>query len=138
MDIHEFAKFLDGREYGSEMTNEEKAKAKELGFVVAFGQSDDLIEFEGAITDEGDCYDGGILYLTQTGLLTVDSQCESCRYMKAALLKCTLINAVWDGEDGWAWQYKTNIPHATFGIYEEGEKYCKGIVFDIRDVAAHE
>jgi hypothetical protein len=38
------------------------------------------------------------------------------------------IDAVWcEGE--YSWTYKTNIPHATFDIWEDGEKYCKGIVF---------
>lgn len=33
-----------------------------------------------------------------------------------------------------AWTYSTEIPHATFEIIEEGEKFCRGIVFDINDL----
>ena len=111
MTIFEFAAGLDGREYGNEITPFEAQRAKELGFVVVFGYSDDNAEFEGAIYDEIDCYDGGRVF-EQNG-----------KY----------IDAVWcDGE--YAWTYKTNIPHATFDIYDSKEKYCKGIVFDMREL----
>ena len=33
-----------------------------------------------------------------------------------------------------AWTYRTDIPHETFMIYEDGEPYCRGIVFNIDDV----
>lgn len=52
MTLKEFAKMLDGREYGGEITKEEEALAKELGFVVVFGYSDDNAELRGAIDDE--------------------------------------------------------------------------------------
>lgn len=39
------------------------------------------------------------------------------------------IDAIWC-EDGYSWTYHTNIPHATFNIYEGSETYCKGIVFE--------
>ena len=45
MTLKEFAKMLDGREYLHEITKEEEALAKELGFVVVFGYSDDNAEF---------------------------------------------------------------------------------------------
>ena len=61
MTLKEFAKMLDGREYGGEITKEEEALAKELGFVVVFGYSDDNAELRGAIDDEIGCFDGGVL-----------------------------------------------------------------------------
>lgn len=106
-DIYKFADKLNGREYRNEMTLTEEQQAKELGFVVLFGSSDDLAEFRGAYEDERDCFDGGRVF-------------EKNGYY---------INAVWcEGE--YEWTYKTNIPHATFDIFEDGEKYCKGIVFE--------
>jgi len=41
LDIHGFAKLLDGHAYGYELTDEEASLSKELGFVVVFGYSDD-------------------------------------------------------------------------------------------------
>ena len=111
MTIFQFADGLDGREYGKEITPFEQKRAKELGFVVVYGYSDDGAEFAGAIDDEIGCYGGGRVF-DQNG-----------KY----------IDAVWcDGE--YSWTYKTNIPHATFDIYDCEEKYCKGIVFALRDL----
>ena len=46
-----------------------------------------------------------------------------------------MITAVWcDPESGASWSYKTDIPHETFNIYEDGELFCIGIVFSIDDL----
>jgi len=37
-----------------------------------------------------------------------------------------------DGE--YFWTIDTNIPHETFDILADGEKYCKGIVFSLNDI----
>lgn len=131
----QLAERLNGREYGDEITKEEEQQAKESGLVVLFGASDDLAEFRGAIHDEADCYDGGEIYLGRPGLLPAhgddDCECKFCAY-EEAVKTCKVIVAVW-GKAGCshAWIYKTDIPHATFEILEDGEKYCRGIVFEL-------
>jgi len=131
MTIQGFAKMLDGREMGAEMTREEKAQAKELGFVVVFGYSDDNAEIRGAINGEVSCYDETEIHLNQDGIF---KDCEGeCKYSKAAKEKCKVIKGIWDKE-GYSWTYETDIPHATFDIMEDGEKYCRGIVFDIKSL----
>ena len=111
MTLKEFAQMLDGRGYGHEITKEEEALAKELGFVVVFGYSDDNAELRGAINDEIGCFDGG--KLEHKDLPDV-------------------IYAKWcDRETNYAWSYKTSIPHETFRIYEDGDYWCVGIVCDI-------
>lgn len=108
MTIYEFAEILNCRGYGNEITPSEEQIAKKLGFVVVFGYSDDNAEFRGAICDEVGCYDGGRVYE------------DGDRY----------IDAVWC-EGNFDWEYRTNIPHATFDIYDAfDEKYCRGIVFE--------
>ena len=53
MTLYEFANGLNGRSYDSEiMTTFEEKRAKELGFVVVFGYSDDNAEFRGAYEEE--------------------------------------------------------------------------------------
>ena len=112
MTLKDFAAMLDGRTYGNEITQEEAALAKELGFVVVFGYSDDNAELRGAIDDEIGCYDGGVLEHED--------------------LPGT-IYAVWCPEDiDCAWGYTTTIPHESFHIYEDEELYCVGIVCDIQ------
>lgn len=65
MTIFDFADLLDGRQYREEITRREEQTAKENGFVVIYGASDDLCEIAGAVHDEIDCFDGGEFYLTR-------------------------------------------------------------------------
>ena len=86
------------------------AIAEENGLVVVFGASDDLCEIRGAEDDEIDCFDGG--KATIAGAKVKINWCK----------------------DGYSWTYDTDIPHECFDVYEDGEKYCRGIVFSISDV----
>lgn len=133
MSIEEFAKLLDKSECGFSLTLHQVHIAKENGFVVVYGASDDLMELDGAIYDEFGCYGGGIAYLNSKGFLSVKDECEDCPYIKSELAKYKTITAVW-GADGYSWTYKTGIPHAEFDVLEDGEPYCKGIVFDIKSL----
>ena len=134
MDIKEFAKSISGKEYGyPQFTKDEIETAKENGFVIVYGCSDDLMEFEGAIRDEGGCFDGGRVYFNKTEV------CQDESDRSAFDNYSNSINAVWDGdmdENGKliTWTYETEIPHETFMIYEGGDPYCRGIVFSIDDV----
>lgn len=58
MELKEFANLIDGRQYDYRMfTKEELQLAKDNRIVIVTGASDDLVELEGAITDEGDSMD---------------------------------------------------------------------------------
>ena len=134
MNKEQLAAQLDGREYGKEITKEEEAQAKAAGLVVVFGYSDDNMELRGAIYDELGCYNGGTAYLDKHGLIQSDcDQGEDCPYFKRAQASAVTINAEW-GKNGYSWTYKTDIPHATFEIVEDGEKFCRGIVFSLADM----
>lgn len=137
MDTKEAAKQLDGGEYGREGSVELWARMKVRDLVAVFGASDDLMEFCGAISDEVGCYDGGTAYLTPEGLLQNECDNEECPHFERLQKGAATIEAVWapDGEDI-SWVYNTTIPHETFTIYEDGEPYCRGIVFALADVPA--
>lgn len=90
MNINEFAKMLDGREIGCEITPEEERQAKELGYVVVFGYSDDNAEFRGAIDDEVGCYDGGEIFIDKEGIF---GDCD-CKYARKAKENAKVIEAV--------------------------------------------
>lgn len=137
MTAKELAYLLNGREYGSEITKEEISIAKESGLVVVFGASDDLMEFRGAMDDEVDCYDGDkIVYVDEHGIYKAPTncdECEKCEYVQDKHNACNTIYAIWcDGE--FSWTYHTEIPHETFEIIDDGEKYCRGIVFCLSDL----
>ncbi|MGE3550949.1 MAG: hypothetical protein AB7I29_13750 [Geobacter sp.] len=133
------AEQLDGREYPFELSKEEKEFMEQQGLVVVFGESDDLMEFDGAIYDEGYCYNGETFLIDKTGLLPDwndinDKESDAADYLKRKP-NAKQIEAIW-GKDGISWQYKTDIPHATFKIMEDGKVYCIGIVFDIKELEA--
>ena len=85
------------------------------------------ITAEGALRDEGDCFDGGKVYFSKSGVYNGEDD-------KADFQNC--IEALWcdkasKDEDGNVipWTYKTDIPHETFMVYEDGEPYCLGLCF---------
>lgn len=113
------AKRLNGLPYRSEAKKEIVEYAKENGIVIVYGESDDLMELDGAIHDEFGCYEGGVCCLDSEGNI-LEEMTENCR----------TIEAVWCGErERFTWTYKTDIPHETYEIYDGTEPYCKGIVF---------
>ena len=126
---------LDGRQYRNEIAVAEAHEAKLAGLVVLYGASDDLAEFEGAISEERDCY-GGDEFLLVDGRLFEDDGC-TCKAAvaahEAAEDRGKKIKAEWCKGEGYPWTYSTDIPHATFDVMEGGEKYCRGIVFALAD-----
>ena len=136
----QLAATLSGREYLHEITASEEAAAKAAGLVVVFGASDDLMEFRGAISDEQGAYEGHTARLSTSGLLKrweevdKDDEDEMEAYFKAKLGGFREIEAQWDSE-GYSWTFRTDIPHATFEIVDDGDRYCRGIVFSLSDAA---
>ena len=126
----EIAEMLDGLEYGDRIREDILKYAEENGAVIVFGASDDLMEFRGTIYDEVGGYGGGKAYVDKSGLITNKCDNEDCPYFREKLLSAKAITAIWDSE-GYSWIYKTDIPHETFEIFEDGRKYCRGIVFCI-------
>lgn len=134
----ELAARLNGREYRGEITPDEKRMAKEAGLVVLFGASDDLAEFSGAVDDEVGCYDGGELFLLDGSVYEFGTcTCEHAVMAdERARKRGKLVTAIWGRPDGYSWAYQTEIPHATFDVMEDGEPYCRGIVFALADAEA--
>ena len=129
----ELAQQIHGREYGrrAQLTPEEAEAAGDSGLVVVYGASDVLVELEGAIEDE---YGTNTLYFTREGLLVNDCE-DGCPYFEKVLEKATPIEPKWNGGPGGpAWTFQTAIPHETFDIMEDGEVFCRGIVFALADV----
>jgi len=125
---HAFAARLNGREYSEEITREEAAEAKAANLVVVFGYSDDGTEFRGAIRDEAGL---GDIHLTRKGEILNQEQLEALELLSAIIpeIPRRTIHAKFHPHT-----YTTDIPHATFDIMEEGELFCRGIVFSITDL----
>lgn len=137
----ELAEKLNGCEYRDELDRVTEQAAKMNGLVVIFGASDDLMELRGAINDECPCYEGGDVFLDAKGLLPSfehlreDGDKDGLRDYFQRETGARKVEAEWDS-DGYSWTYKTDIPHATFDVMEDGDRYCRGIVFSLADAAA--
>ena len=112
--------------------------AKNAGLVVAYGFSDDLLEFDGAIYDEAGAPD--TILIDTEGLLpsfeSASKDEEACRRYFERKLNAREIKAIWrdnpsDEQDDPHWILKTDIPHESFMIVEEGEPFSRGIVFSL-------
>lgn len=137
--INEIAKELNGIQYPCEIPDDLKAKAKENGIVIVYGASDDLMEFEGAIYDEVDCYDGGTALVDKDGLVPIDDYGvdeEDLAQFYQRKKDASKIEALWCSKESPAsWSYKTEIPHEIFDVMEDGELFCLGMVFDLKCIS---
>ena len=145
MTKEELANNLNGREYGSELiSKDEEKQAKENGLVVIHGESDDLLEFRGAIDDEIGAWRGKTVMITSEGKFPEyrnDTPCD-CDDRE----RCPLFNdwfsqqavfrvfAEWcPKEPECSWLITASIPCSSFEIMEDGELYCRGIVIDLKE-----
>lgn len=142
MNAKELAKYYDGAhiyKVGQRNTDlEVEAKANSL--VVVYGQSDDLVEFEGAINDELDAYEGNTFWITSEGLYPANTcdEGDNCpNYVKPTTKTAVPLKAIWCGDSGASWQFDFPVEHEKFRIMEDDEVFCYGIVFSLADVAAH-
>ena len=136
MTAKKLANQLTGRKYCAEITRDEVCEAAEAGLVVVYGYSDDNVEFNGAIDDEVDCYNGGTILLTKSGVvMTPGCGKDDCPYFEIAKRIARKIVAKWNGNGGPCWSFETDIPHETFDIYYGDELFCVGIVFSVEDLA---
>ena len=138
MNAKELAAQLNGIQYPVRIPKTLTDAAKAARLVIVYGASDDLMEFEGAIYDEVGVYDGGIAFVDAKGLLPDRDSIEDDDDLKdyfARQPNAKPIEALWCAEDDLSWTYKTDIPHETFEVLEDGEPpYCRGIVFALSDV----
>lgn len=137
MRAKELAHRLDGRRYGNVVSKAEQGEIEAAGLVVAYGQSDDLLEFEGAIYDEIGAYGGVIAYVKNGALLAPCCDCEDCDECPAwaeYIAQAKTVTAIWhDNEGEPCWTIRTDIPHESFNIYDDGELFSVGIVFRVED-----
>jgi len=145
MTSKELAAILNGKTE-CEITKSIEKNAKENGLVIVYGASDDLMEFRGAIYDEGNCYGGGIVKFTKKGVIQNEEECsEAIELLKENGYNVdglnTFVNeikSIWcehtDEYPNLSWSYETDTPHETFELMEYGDVYCIGIVFNLSDL----
>jgi len=136
MNAKQLAEKLHGTEYPIRMSKTLIEEIRLAGLLVVFGASDDLMEFRGSINDEVGVYNGGTALLYKDGVLgsrdDIDEDEELELWFKNKAI-AKPIEAIFD-QGEYSWQYKTDIPHETFDVVEDEEKYCKGLVISVSDL----
>lgn len=117
MTTKEFATRLNGTIYPDWLSKENKEIAKENGFIIVSGYSDDLIEIDGAIRNEMESFSSDKTFLLGEKGIT------ACFCKKNE-----------NGKKIAVWSFETDIPHETFNIVEQGEVYCVGLIIDKKDL----
>lgn len=135
MELKEFAAMLNGREHQyPQFSKEELQIAKDNGIVIIYGNSDDLMEIEGAVLDEADVFEGGKVHIQlpyeNSGQIIGGGVVAGNNGQSNVMC----VEARWcfdKTEDNKTipWTYYTSVPHEEFDILEDGEIYCRGIVF---------
>lgn len=133
---------LNGREYLSELSQDEHVQAREHGLLVIYGSSDDLMELRGIIYDEIGIWDGGKVHIfkNEDGVLSV--MCEEEYKEKQDVAReigyngnSVIVEALWTPYDiECSWLMSSSIPNSTFDIMEDGDLYCRGIVIEKSDI----
>lgn len=130
-----WAERLNGREYGAELTRKEESDLKVIGLVVAFGYSDDNVEFRGAFNEEVGGYEKIVIPIVDGDILipTFSNECSynNCPLWNAAMKRAITVTAFFTND---GWKFETDIPHEKFTIMEDGEIFGEGIVFCYEDV----
>ena len=134
--VKQIAWMLDGMGYREEPYHDALMLAKDNNIVIVYGASDDLMEFRGAVSAELDAYEGTTIYMTRGGFVPEpDCDCDWAKEWFAEKKKnAVAIHALWCKAEDYSWTYETDIPHETFNIYDDGEPYCRGIVFCLDDM----
>lgn len=140
MTKEELAEILNGVQMGKEDADEIlMAKAKESGLVIVFGYSDDNVELRGAFDGEYGAYKGTTVLLDREGIIRnpLAEELEDEDEVLDLLTRkktASKIKALWCKEKDYSWTFETKIPHATFDVLEDDEKFSRGLVFSVNDL----
>ncbi|MFA6167918.1 MAG: hypothetical protein WC700_14955 [Gemmatimonadaceae bacterium] len=145
MTKEELAAALDGSQYNpgvNMIPNRLDREVKASLLVVAYGASDNLLEFEGAWHDEFDANDECVVMIDTKGPIATEREdSDDDETMLAYLLRKRdakhYVEALWSPDEpgNYSWIIAATVPAATFEIYEDEEHFCRGIVFSVEDVA---
>ena len=153
--IEDLAQLLDGNEYRDELYNEYGINVSDIcknnKWVIIYGASDDLIEFNGFIDDEDGAWDGALCKLVKPGDFYLKNEDEET-YKKSKNYKFVpisenelniiknnnykdtcVVEQLWCPDDSEAsWQVNVKgVPFARFNIMEDEELYCEAAVIDL-------
>jgi hypothetical protein len=137
MTVKEWAEKINGFEYSADELDNLNKKMAADGIIIAYGASDDLLVLGGVIYAEEDAWEGTEVRIFSRGKGTAfvfdeEENKDSAEFNRKEIKQMQIIKAVWEPEDIEAsWLVETEIPHETFDIMEDGELFCRGVVFHV-------
>lgn len=145
MTSKELAELLNGRQYRKETTPEIIQLAKDNGLVIVYEYLHSITDFEGAISERIDSFEGGKIYFNKDGsnFTDVNGMAFLTYHKDKDEPDANMVESVWDENEKimhegtglyYSWTFKTEVPHETFDIFDEGDPYCRGIVFSVNDL----
>lgn len=130
MNAKELAAVLNGLSYKSMVPPGVIEGAKQDRLIIVWGTEGDTIEFSGALFGSVPCYDGCIIYLDNVGIIKNECSNEDCPYfLEKIKYAVMLVKGHWCATSDYTWTCATNVPCEGFDVFQDGEKYCRGIVF---------
>jgi hypothetical protein len=135
----ELAKLLDGHDIAlfDDVVSRYGGAARDSGLVIVFGASDDLMELRGAIDDEVGCWEGGSAFISGGKLLVNEcDERDDCPYFPGLRAKAFEVQSLWcdEGAEPYAWTYRLGVEHSDFDMLEDGQPWCRGVVFSLGDI----
>lgn len=135
MNIRDVADKLNNITYGFEglvLTLDYCRELRREMIVVIRGDSHGYIQFDGAVSNE---FPDEKYYFNSKGIIRNECNSNSCPYFEKHLNDAKYFVESTQSEEGqYVWEFNTNIPHVTFDILNDGEKYCRAIVFKLSDL----
>ena len=143
MTPQEFAERITGQEYPFALAEPELAK--ENGFVVLWGQSDDSLEVDGLVRDKASAWDGvtcridkeGVLEINEDGTFCSDEPetIEECRDWVRRYDASIQVKAEWCPDAYLRWRSTADDDpskdKAIFVVLEDGQPNCEGLVIQM-------
>lgn len=120
----QLAEMLDGFSTDDKFTTHVLKLAKSNNLVIVTAIGIDCVQFNGAISDEADCYKGGDLFIDKESVYIRQDKDKSRK----------LITAFWEKNRIYTWKFITKIPHAKFSMLQDGKKWCEAIIYCIDDI----
>lgn len=131
----EFAAMISGRQISQLLNASEIRAAKSAGLFIIYGDSDDVISVRGLQNNDFDVDDhwvsgNGIVDITEEQAETLKEFGFYDQFLEGAVrLECYFDEP---GQE-FSWEFKVDMQHSTFEIYEGEERFCLGIVLDSKD-----
>lgn len=133
------AERFNGIEYPARELYDASRELAEAGLVIAVGESDDILSFYGAISDDASAGEVTTVLVDRDGIIPDYEQIkgeynpeEMRAWLQRQKRKPKSVTAKWTG-DVPAWEVESEIPHLKFTVMEDGEPFSQGIIFRLAD-----